>query len=153
MTLPPIEQRRSHHSHYYLNLNERLSLKEIRSIKMISIIIPLYNKRETIARTINSVIMQSYQDWELIVIDDGSTDGSDEIVKSFLKDKRIQYILKKMEEFHLLEILGFLLLKVNGLSILMQMTIFIQCFRFIGTNDRGISCGYCVGKLLCRAEY
>lgn len=91
---------------------------------MISIIIPLYNKRETIARTINSVIMQSYQDWELIVIDDGSTDGSDEIVKSFLKDKRIQYILKKMEEFHLLEILGFLLLKVNGLSILMQMTIF-----------------------------
>lgn len=62
---------------------------------MISIIIPLYNKRETIARTINSVIMQSYQDWELIVIDDGSTDGSDEIVKSFLKDKRIQYILKK----------------------------------------------------------
>lgn len=33
MTLPPIEQRRSHHSHYYLNLNERLSLKEIRSIK------------------------------------------------------------------------------------------------------------------------
>lgn len=62
---------------------------------MISIIIPLYNKRATIARTINSVIMQSYQDWELLIIDDGSTDGSGEVVKLFLENKRIQYILKK----------------------------------------------------------
>lgn len=61
---------------------------------MISIVIPLYNKREAIARTINSVLSQTCQDWELIIIDDGSTDGSGEIVSSFLSDKRIRYIRK-----------------------------------------------------------
>jgi teichuronic acid biosynthesis glycosyltransferase TuaG len=59
---------------------------------MISIIIPLYNCEKYITLTINSVIYQTEKNWELIIIDDCSTDDSAKIVKSFVeKDKRIKY--------------------------------------------------------------
>lgn len=57
----------------------------------ISVIIPLYNKKKYIVRTINSVLNQSYLNFELIVIDDGSTDnGANEVQK--IKDNRIKII-------------------------------------------------------------
>jgi glycosyltransferase involved in cell wall biosynthesis len=46
----------------------------------ISVVIPLYNKKDNIRRTLNSVMIQKYQPIEIIVVDDGSTDGSAEIV-------------------------------------------------------------------------
>ena len=61
---------------------------------MISIIIPLYNKANCIARTIESVLAQSYNEFEIIVVDDGSTDGSKDIVMS-INDSRIRYVYKK----------------------------------------------------------
>lgn len=61
---------------------------------MISVIIPLYNKYLAIARTIESVIRQTYKDWELLIIDDGSNDGSDQVVRQYISDKRIRYIYK-----------------------------------------------------------
>lgn len=57
----------------------------------ISIIIPLYNKEHYILGTINSVLEQTFQDWEAIVIDDGSTDRSAEIVQS-IQDTRIKFL-------------------------------------------------------------
>lgn len=62
---------------------------------MISIIIPLYNKEKAIAQCIQSVIQQTYTDWELIIVDDGSTDSSASKVKPFLEDSRIHYIYKE----------------------------------------------------------
>ena len=41
---------------------------------MISIVIPLYNKAHTIVHTLNAVFKQEYQDFEVIIVDDGSTD-------------------------------------------------------------------------------
>lgn len=61
---------------------------------MISVIIPLYNKYLAIARTIESVIKQTYKDWELLIIDDGSNDGSDQVAKQYSIDKRVHYIYK-----------------------------------------------------------
>lgn len=61
---------------------------------MISVIIPLYNKRLAIGRTIDSVISQTYFEWELIVIDDGSNDGSNQVVEQYTFDERIHYIYK-----------------------------------------------------------
>lgn len=58
---------------------------------MYSVIIPLYNKAKYIRRTINSVLNQSYPDFEIIVVDDGSTDNSVCIVKEF-NDDRIKLI-------------------------------------------------------------
>jgi len=57
----------------------------------ISVVIPLYNKGPHIARALNSVLNQTFQDFEVIVVDDGSTDDGADIVKGF-NDPRIRLI-------------------------------------------------------------
>lgn len=52
-----------------------------------SIIIPLYNKEDSIKRAVNSVLNQTYQNFELLIIDDGSTDNSLQIVKKLISPK------------------------------------------------------------------
>jgi len=58
---------------------------------MISIIIPTYNRSKRLKDAIESVRTQTYVNWELIVVDDGSTDNTEEVVRSF-DDCRIHYI-------------------------------------------------------------
>ncbi len=59
---------------------------------LVSIIIPTYNRAHLICETLNSVLAQSYKNWECIVVDDGSTDETLEIVQYYLdKDSRFQY--------------------------------------------------------------
>lgn len=57
---------------------------------MVSIIVPLYNSYAYIGRCIDSVIKQTYTNWELIVVNDGSTDRSEEIVRQYVADPRIK---------------------------------------------------------------
>ncbi|MCZ7399982.1 MAG: glycosyltransferase family 2 protein [Candidatus Methanoperedens sp.] len=57
----------------------------------VSVIIPLYNKGNCVERTLRSILKQTYQDFEIIVVDDGSTDNGPEIVKKFI-DPRINLI-------------------------------------------------------------
>ena len=52
-------------------------------------IMPCFNRKDTIAKAIESVIHQNYTNWELIIVDDASTDGSTKIIKKYLADKRI----------------------------------------------------------------
>jgi teichuronic acid biosynthesis glycosyltransferase TuaG len=60
---------------------------------LISIITPLYNAEKYISETIISVINQTYQNWEMIIVDDCSTDNSREIVKDYgQKDNRIRLV-------------------------------------------------------------
>jgi len=59
----------------------------------VSVIIPTYNRAHLIGRAIKSVLNQTYQDFELIIIDDGSTDDTEDIIRQFQeKDKRIKYV-------------------------------------------------------------
>lgn len=58
---------------------------------MITVVIPLYNKEKQIARTLRSVLAQTYHDFEVVIVNDGSTDGSAEEVKKFT-DPRIRLI-------------------------------------------------------------
>lgn len=58
---------------------------------MISVVIPLYNKEKQIAYTLQSVFEQTFQDFEIVVVDDGSTDNSVEEVEKF-DDSRIRLI-------------------------------------------------------------
>ena len=57
---------------------------------LVSIIMPSWNTERFIAETIQSVIDQTYTNWELIIVDDCSMDNTDEVVASF-KDERIKY--------------------------------------------------------------
>jgi glycosyltransferase involved in cell wall biosynthesis len=54
----------------------------------ISVIIPLYNKEKYIEKTLQSVFQQTFPDYELIIINDGSTDSSGEIAKLLCKNKK-----------------------------------------------------------------
>lgn len=56
---------------------------------MISVVIPLYNKEKSIVATLQSVLAQTYTDWECIVINDGSSDNSLEVVKNFIDEFKI----------------------------------------------------------------
>jgi len=58
---------------------------------IVSVIIPTYNRAYLIDKAINSVLSQTYRDYEIIVIDDASTDNTREVVESFT-DSRINYI-------------------------------------------------------------
>ena len=62
---------------------------------LVSIIMPSYNTRKYIEESINSVLKQTYSNWELIIIDDCSIDDTDIIVKPYLSDKRIRYLKNK----------------------------------------------------------
>ncbi len=55
-----------------------------------TVIIPLYNKADYISRAIDSIVDQTFKDWSIIVIDDGSTDGGGEIVRAY-RHERILY--------------------------------------------------------------
>lgn len=58
---------------------------------LVSIVMASYNHEEYVAEAIQSVIGQTYQNWELIIIDDGSTDKTRDVIESFLGDKRIKF--------------------------------------------------------------
>ncbi|MFH1231702.1 MAG: glycosyltransferase [Planctomycetota bacterium] len=74
-----------------LKHNERLSNG---AGPLISIITLTYNHEKYIADCIRSVISQTYQNWEMIIVDDGSTDRTQNIIKSF-SDNRIKYICQE----------------------------------------------------------
>lgn len=65
---------------------------------LVSILIPCYNKAEFLTETLESVLNQIYTHWECILVNDGSTDDTERIAKSFCeKDNRFRYFLKKNE--------------------------------------------------------
>lgn len=60
--------------------------------ELVSIIMPSYNTANYIEASIESVRHQTYENWELIIVDDCSTDNTDEVVRPFLTDGRIHYL-------------------------------------------------------------
>lgn len=72
---------------------KKLSGRRIMKDGLVSIITPVYNAEEFIVQTIESVQAQTYSDWELLLIDDCSSDSSAELIKSFTdNDNRIRYV-------------------------------------------------------------
>lgn len=74
-------------------MEEVLTVKEVFSKNpLVSIVIPMYNAKKTLSQTIDSVFEQSYSDWEIIIVDDCSTDGSYEYFsKLYIDESRIQF--------------------------------------------------------------
>ena len=66
---------------------------------LVSIIMPVYNTEKYLDQSIGTVIQQTYENWEMIVVDDGSTDNSISIIQSFAqKDQRIQLYINESDQ-------------------------------------------------------
>ncbi len=66
------------------------------AIPMISVIIPTFNREDRIIEAVDSVLSQTYSNIEIIIVDDGSTDNTENVIKSHITDSRVKYI-KKLE--------------------------------------------------------
>ncbi len=65
---------------------------------LISIIIPTYNRARLIGETLDSILKQTYQNWECIIVDDGSVDNTDEVADNYIqKDARFKYYHRPKE--------------------------------------------------------
>ncbi len=65
----------------------------------VSVVIPSYNRADYIPATLDSVLAQTFSDFELVFIDDGSTDNTEEILKKYIeKDKRVKYFKQENSE-------------------------------------------------------
>ena len=58
----------------------------------ITVITPTYNRADFLEKTIESVLYQTFSDFEYYILDDGSTDNTEDIVRNYLNDKRVKYI-------------------------------------------------------------
>lgn len=61
----------------------------------VSVVVPIYNAEKYLKQCLDSIVSQTLKDIEIILIDDGSTDGSAEVCKIYLSDERIKYYYKK----------------------------------------------------------
>ncbi len=97
----------------------------------VSIITASYNYEQYISETIDSVINQTYQNWELIIVDDGSVDSSLKIINSYVnKDSRIKlYVHKNHINRGLIETIKLALSKVSG-----EYIVFLEADDYI-SND------------------
>ena len=91
---------------------------------MISVLVPVYNSQKYLKACLKSILKQSFKDFELIIVNDGSTDKSEEIILELMKkDNRIVYY-KKENEKSISKTRNYLLKKIKG-----------EYFIFIDSDD------------------
>ncbi|MDX1699250.1 MAG: glycosyltransferase family A protein [Melioribacteraceae bacterium] len=85
----------------------------------VSIILPTFNREKYLPRSIESVINQTFKNWELIIVDDGSTDKSSELISNYLeRNERIRFIQKQKTGVTISRNLGIKLASGNYLTFL-----------------------------------
>ena len=89
-------------------LGEKIMEKDL-----VSIVMPCYNGKRFIGESIESVINQTYPKWELLIVDDGSTDDSINVIKHYQTDKRIKLIRQSNSGSAAARTMGFVDQKAN----------------------------------------
>ena len=77
-------------------MNKKLFYKN--NIPKVSIIVTTFNRGRYIHEAINSIQDMSFKDWELIIVDDGSNDQTNQVIDKYLNDERIQYLYKETNQ-------------------------------------------------------
>ena len=85
----------------------------------ISVIIPTFNRADLIKRSLGSVLGQTFEDFEVLVVDDGSTDETYQAIKGFLSDKRVRYIYQGN----------------HGVSVARNLGVFLSSYEWISFLD------------------
>ncbi len=112
---------------------------------MISVIIPTYNCGKYVANAIKSVCAQTYTHFEIIVIDDGSTDNTEEVVRS-IADPRLRYIKKAQEGNYfarnrgLAEARGEYVVFLDADDIILPNKFAVQLEKFLQDPELGLCC-------------
>ncbi len=116
------------------------------SVPLISVIIPCYNTERYVGLAIQSVLDQTFRDFEIIVVDDGSTDNSASIIKSF-KDERVRYVYQKNGGLSNARNTGIKKAKGRFIALLDADDVFLRnnlqvCYDYIkGKDDIGLVTG------------
>ena len=85
-----------HHSSNQAGLSSSIRVRDDGG-PLISVILPVWNRRELVAAAVQSVLNQTYENWELLVVDDGSTDGSGDVIRALQSDSRIRLLSQDHE--------------------------------------------------------
>ena len=92
---------------------------------LVSLIVPCYNQSEFISETLDSILCQTYNFWECIIINDGSIDNSEEIILDYCKrDSRFKYIYQQWTN-----ILNILRPSINSVSIKKPKNKWAKCLK------------------------
>lgn len=65
---------------------------------LVSVIIPTFNRAHTLVKTLSSVLRQTHQNWECLIIDDGSDDNTNQVISEFIHDGRFKYIKRNADQ-------------------------------------------------------
>lgn len=116
----------------------------------VSVVIPTYNRAHLISRALQSVLCQTFSDYEIVVVDDGSTDHTLEVIKAF-QDTRIEYVrLERNRGPSLARNVGIQAARGEWIAFLdsddewLPRKLELQVARLEGTNDSHATVVYCL---------
>jgi len=105
-----------------------------------SIIIPAFNRAHFLKETLDSCLQQVFRQFEVIVVDDGSTDNTENVIEKYLEDKRFSYYYKKNEGRSIARNFGATVAKGEYLKFLDSDDVLLpeyleKCYNYIETNQ------------------
>ena len=119
---------------------------------LVSVIIPTYNRADVIGRSIRSVLNQSHENFQMLIIDDGSTDSTEEVINSF-DDDRIKYIYQKNQGANAARNQGIKIAEGDYISFLDSDDVFYPDYLSRSISAISNASSECIGSATANVSY